>query len=55
MPEIELNTVVLSADRIIEAVSPSTLASIASPTDSTEIQSRSDELSRQVANLSAGP
>jgi hypothetical protein len=38
IPEIELDTAVPCADRIIEAVFPSTLPSIPSPTDNTEFQ-----------------
>jgi hypothetical protein len=53
MPDIELDTAALCADRIIKAVCPSMLASIAPATDTTEFQRHFKELSRKVKNLSS--
>jgi hypothetical protein len=54
MPEIELDTAALCADRIIEAISPASLANIAPATDNTEVLNRIEELSREAEDLSVG-
>jgi hypothetical protein len=51
MPEGGLDAAALCADRITEAVSPSTLASISQISDNAEILEHIDCLSRQLANL----
>jgi hypothetical protein len=50
MPEIELDTAALCADRIFEAIFP---AALAPATDNTEVLNRIEELSREVEKLSA--
>jgi hypothetical protein len=53
MPNVELDTAALCADRIIEAISTSTLASIAPTTDNTEFQRCFDEIFCKMENLSS--
>jgi hypothetical protein len=53
MPGVELDAAALCADRIIETVSPSTVASISPGTDYTKLLQIIRDLSRQLANLAA--
>jgi hypothetical protein len=53
MPEVGLDAVALCADLIIQAVSPSTVASISPEPDYTELLQSIRDLSSQLANLTA--